>query len=617
VINSLATPRSPQVWTAWQKTGALLALVTLYFFVAFYHLADLPLLDPDEPRYATAGRSMAEGGSWLIPEFNGAPRINKPPLFYWLIAVSDLVCGQSNEVTARLPSIVMGLLMLCMTVWVGMRVYDLATGWLAGLILITSPLFITLSRGCVIDQTFSTLLSAALFCHVLGLTGHWPWLKYNADGTAKTDALRSPIFWAGLLAGLAFLAKGTATLLVVFVPLLFALLFCRGTLRYWRSGPWLLAVVLALVMAAWWYVLLYVQFGHDRFRELFSVEILGRLAGKMHQESPLYYFYILPGVFFPWSVPLIPALICACRRIAPSLPDSQPDLPEPDAQGKHLDRCGGNVSASWRHRPFAAEPQQVSDTFLVAWIGGVVILFTIPGAKLASYMLPAFPALALLTARFVLRIADRGGSLSFKIRMLTLSVAVLFGLAVFVYLSGLFSPSIFRLKKDVQGTLDNLPIPQVVLAALLGVLAAAPWTLLVLTRRVRLTVGITATFVLALLFFSLPRGIEALHRRSNKRLAMEVFDLAQEMKRCVSLGSDEESLVYYLKRPVREARRPDPLRNENHMDVVHETLALEPPGKLLIFVHNRYFQVWLNNQPPPGSRIITRNQHIVVLLNQQ
>ena len=63
----------------------------------------MPLIDPDEPRYASTARDMVLNGNWIVPHFNGVPRINKPPLFYWAIAISYKLFG-INEFSARLPS---------------------------------------------------------------------------------------------------------------------------------------------------------------------------------------------------------------------------------------------------------------------------------------------------------------------------------------------------------------------------------------------------------------------------------------------------------------------------------------------------------------------------------
>ncbi len=575
-------------WTRGRTVAASAALLAIYGFFSCYHLSDIPLLDPDEPRYAAAGRTMAQGGSWLIPEFNGEPRINKPPLFYWLVALSDLVCGGASEVSARLPSIVMGLAMLAMTVWAGARLYGPATGFLAGIILATSPLFIALSRGCVTDQTFSTLLSAALFCYLLGLAGAWPGVEVRASGAGGWP-FASWQLATGALAGTAFMTKGTATLLVLIIPLLFFGVFCRNGLRAWWHGKgWGLPMLLAAALAAWWYVVLYLNAGHDHFVNLLKVEIVNRLSGKMHEEPPVYFLYTLPAIFFPWSVTMLPAMWVAWRRV---------DLNGPrGGMGG-----GGDVTLGVK---------AVADAFLVAWVLGVVVFFSIPGAKLASYVLPAFPALALLAARFMLRLKSADEPLSARVRYATLILPVVLAIG-----AGLFLMGAFGLKKDVQNTLNDVPIPQWAIALLVAAATVVPWFLLMVTRRPALTVGLLVCFLVGLTVIALPRGLDPINRRSSKQLALKVFDEAQQVARCVSLGSDEESLVYYLNRPVKEARRPDPLKNETYSDVIRETVALEPPGKLLMFVHQRYFQLWMKDQPPEGTREVTRNQHIVVLLN--
>lgn len=437
----------PVSWKAFCWAG----LIALYLFLSLYRLNDLALLNPDEPRYATAGRNMAEGGSWMIPEYNGEPRINKPPLFYWLVAVSDLALGGSTEFSSRLPSVAMGLAMLLLTVWLGQRLYGTATGFLAGLMLIPAPLFFAVSRSCVTDQTFSTLLACAIACILLGLTGRWPW-----RGTS--------VLAVGLCAGLAFMAKGTATLIVFVVPLLFVMLFAfksfwwqpggrhwvgiwlmvafvglvHGLIRkfavepsefadtflgpfpaylptagvmatlsvvyyglqpYWRPRWWYVALVLFLAMGAWWYGLLIHDMGYARFKELVKVEVTGRLSGRMHSQGPLYYFYLFHGVFFPWSIGLIAAVGAAWRRQTQRLPLA-PEAPR-------------------------GEVAHTTDAFLVAWLLGVLLFFTIPRAKLPTYVLPAFPAAALLTARLVLRLKSAGESVPRKWKLAVLTVALL------------------------------------------------------------------------------------------------------------------------------------------------------------------------------------------------
>lgn len=571
-------------WSPRARAAAIAGLLTLYSFLATYCLSDVPLLDPDEPRYAYAGKLMAEGHSWLIPEFNGEPRINKPPLFYWLIAISDLICGGSSEVSVRLPSIVMGFFMLAMTVWVGWKLYGEATGFLAGLILCTSPLFFAICRGCVIDQTFSTLLSGGLFCILLGITGQWP-------GRQRSNGRDFSLLAAGLFAGLAFMAKGTAAVLIAVIPGLFVLFFKRSGIRaYLQRGRWPAALALALLLSVWWYVVLSNVLGYERFKNLIQFEVLGRLTGQVHDEPWYYFLLTFLGLFFPWSVVLISSIGIACRRVREELPlqapsqDSAPDL---------------------------AALRAVADPFLAAWVLGVLFFFSVPIAKLATYILPAFPAAALLTARFLVRLKSRSEPVSRGWRLASVGIAWILALAVLVCASGAVS-----MKKDVMGTLQDLQVSLPLLGALLAAVITIPWTLACGLRKPALAVAFSAAFVTLTIGYALPLSIDALYGRTNKRLALQVLEISKTVNRCMTMGSQEESLVYYLNRTVRPARKPDVTKKETFDDIIRETLQSEPPGKLLIFVHKGYFQQWMKNEVPPDSTMVTRNQHLVVLLNK-
>ncbi|MCW8133696.1 MAG: hypothetical protein KIS92_25345, partial [Planctomycetota bacterium] len=540
------------------------------------------------------------------------------------------------------------------TMYAGYRLYDEGTAFLAGLILCTSPLFIGISRSCVIDQTFSTLLAAALFCILLGISGRWPWapagpLPEENPGPAEANKDPAPPFDSSLLAaaalgGLAFMAKGTATLLVIVVPFVYLVLFHAseffrspgrlwvriwltvagvglafgvaqylffnpdgepyrvppwglgagvmaflaftyfGMRAYWRAGRYGWAALLLLGLSAWWYAVLLGTMGLEDFRKLVLFEVVGRLQGKVHSEPVFYYLVIMLAVFFPWSAALIPSIGCACRRVTHRLPLR---APSPEAV------------------------RAVADPFLVAWLLGVVIFFSIPKAKLATYVLPAFPAAALLTARMLRRIGSLAEPVGELWRMAGIATVWSLGVTIVVAFSGAI-----KLKKDLQGTLDDLPVPALFVAVGLALLIAVPWTLTYMLRRARVAVAACAGFVAAIIAIAVPFAIEPLHMRSNQRLAMKVMDMAKDVDACMSMGCEEESLVFYLHRPVIEARRPDAAKHETFKDIVQETFLLKPPGRLLVFVHSRYFQLWMNNAPPEGTMEVYRNQHIVVLLNK-
>lgn len=701
-------------WPAQWKALCWAGLIALYLFLSLYRLNDLALLNPDEPRYATAGRNMAEGGSWMIPEFNGEPRINKPPLFYWLVAASDLAMGGASEFSSRLPSVLMGLAMLLLTVWLGQRLYGPATGFLAGLMLIPSPLFFAVSRSCVTDQTFSTLLASAIACILLGLTGRWPW-----RGTS--------VLAVGLCAGLAFMTKGTATLIVFVVPFLFVLLFAfkgfwwqpggrhwvgiwlmvafvglvHGLIRkftgeasafentflgpyppylptalvlaalsvvyyglqpYWRPRWWYVALVLFLGLGAWWYGLLIYEMGYPHFKELVDVEIAGRMSGRMHAQGPLYYLYLLHGVFFPWSIGLIAAVGAAWRKQTQRLPL------EENAPRAHVAHC--------------------ADAFLVAWLLGVVLFFTVPAAKLPTYVLPAFPAAALLTARLALRLKGAGEAVPRAWRLAILAVALLFAeLLLFAALrpheeprglegdmpwtkpalaavlglcalqiAGAVAGAIQLLRwhetprlerarfpfkaaavvlvapllagataiptrliefpNRWQMVIDELPMPLWAVAAVFFACTALPWIAVCLTRHGVKLIAAQAVLLVALLAWVLATKVEEFSAdHSNRDLCLELAPYLPKAKRLRTVGCEEESLVYYLKQPVIEARKRDKEAGETRRKVIQEELGKEEKGGVLLFVHNKLFRRFLENRAPPGSSIAARTGRLVVLVN--
>ncbi|HKY33900.1 MAG TPA: hypothetical protein VJV23_15320, partial [Candidatus Polarisedimenticolia bacterium] len=79
-------------------------------------LGSLPLLDPDEPRYASASLGMASSADWVVPVFNGEPRLNKPPLLYWAQAAAFRT-PLREEIAARLPSLTAALLLAAAAAW--------------------------------------------------------------------------------------------------------------------------------------------------------------------------------------------------------------------------------------------------------------------------------------------------------------------------------------------------------------------------------------------------------------------------------------------------------------------------------------------------------------------
>src|SRR5262249_52782708 len=114
----------------------------------------ISLWDRDEPRFAACAREMRQSGDWVHPTFNGGPRYHKPILIYWLMAASNALAGD-NPFGARLASSAAGAL-TCLLVWAwGRRLLGPKGGWLAALILASTPLMVVESKQATTDATLT------------------------------------------------------------------------------------------------------------------------------------------------------------------------------------------------------------------------------------------------------------------------------------------------------------------------------------------------------------------------------------------------------------------------------------------------------------------------------
>ncbi len=296
-----ARPRSAplQSWGLW----AMIILAVLAFLLPVSSASWGVLYNETDGQYAAAARTMAEGGSWLIPENNGSPRLVKPPFLYWLLAGSFRVFG-FNEWAARLPGALGIAFWVLLTGLLGWRVFsDWKPGWMAGWILLTCLGTATLGRIIMPEPWFCAWLTLAM------LAG---WIALDDGRSARWWAV---LFWTS--AGLAAFTKGWHGLILpVAVVTLGGLLagHSRPLRRLLLCWPGLL--VAALLNLPW---LLYVESRFPGFlSHFFWQEGIGHVAGLDTPETN--YDNVPRGVFllmhFAWFLPwvLLWPLALAFRR---------------------------------------------------------------------------------------------------------------------------------------------------------------------------------------------------------------------------------------------------------------------------------------------------------------
>ena len=286
---------------------------------------------------------------WLSPHYGGQLWFDKPPLFYWLTALSMRGFGVT-EFAARLPSALLSIGLVAATYALARRAYPNAPKaalW-AGFALATSVQFFALARAAVTDMTLA-------LCLTLALSGLYAWSQTNQG---RWMAL------AGLMTGLGMLAKGPVALVLVGVQTIAYLLLTRQAKRLLSPVLWL-GFTLCLAVGLPWFLLMIHLHGRLFISGFLEANNVTRYLKPEHQETSPFWFFVpvLLGGFFPWSLALPSTLILAWR------------------QGKR----------AWTDRS-ADNPI----LFFGFWITLVFIFFSLSQSKLVTYIFPLYPAAAVL-----------------------------------------------------------------------------------------------------------------------------------------------------------------------------------------------------------------------------
>ncbi len=338
------TPSDDPRWIHW----AQIALVLIAFVFLFTNLS-YPLIDRDETRYAEIPREMLVSNNWALPQLNFEPYYDKPPLMYWLCALSYQAFGIS-ESSARLVPAVAAFLTLLGTLWFGSRVFGKTTGLLGASVLMLSAGFVFTSRYLLIDGVLSCLVAFSMFA------------AYESICGAKVD-MRWWMF-ASICCGLACLAKGPLSM-VLLLPPVFAFAWLSNA--YAKPAWWHYAILVGTVCAitAPWLVAVSIQ-DHNFLIEFLYRHNIQRFAGEFHAKPIWYFVPVLLIAGHPWSFLTIPYLRFLFSR---------------------------------RDSTTASRPPVIG--FLMLWGGWCFTFFSLSSCKLPTYLLPAAPAFALMIGHYL------------------------------------------------------------------------------------------------------------------------------------------------------------------------------------------------------------------------
>src|SRR6266436_178027 len=362
------------------KRGWLLLFLSIAAFY-LWGLGSLPLVGPDEPRYAEVAREMLARHDLITPTLGGLPWFEKPPLLYWLMVAGYRIFGV-NEYAARLGPAICGLLTAAFVYWIGKRVErsgltedSIPTaverhrrdrlGQYSALVWLSSLGAIVLSRGPSFDSVLTMTVTGALACFFTWHVG----CPRQSDHPDASDGRNRPAKGRLLLAGfysfigVSLLAKGLIGIVIPFGVLLVYYLVKREwpNAKFVSSLFW--GMPLAIAIAAVWFGPMLSQHGWKFVDEFIVQHHFARfVTNKYHHPAPIYfYLLVLVALAVPWTI-FLGAAFWASRR--------------------------------WQWR--GGTPLDRLRVFSFCWIAVPVVFFSLSESKLTAYILPALPAVALL-----------------------------------------------------------------------------------------------------------------------------------------------------------------------------------------------------------------------------
>lgn len=402
----------------------------------FYALASLPLVGPDEPRYAQVAREMMLRGDFITPTLGGETWFEKPALPYWAMRLGFELFG-TNERGARVGSAVAGVLTILCIGWLAQKAqrssksyenkldtialddkaatHNLSLlaasdfgllanfGLLAAMITSSCLGLIVFARGASFDVYLTAAITVTLAAFVAA--------EMETNAKRRTRVLM--VCYA--FAGVALLAKGLIGLLLPALVVTFYFLLQRRVPSkfWWQSLAW--GVPLCLFVASVWYVPVTLRHGSIFIQKFFVEHHFARYtSNKYHHPQPIYYYLlVMPALALPYSLILLTSFAATAKQALTNWRHKTHTLKQIEKLN-HVEKL--NPTEKLNHTENLIDDYHRSDNlqavdnfhradnfnrlrlFAFAWMLAPIAFFSLSGSKLPGYILPALPGAALLTA---------------------------------------------------------------------------------------------------------------------------------------------------------------------------------------------------------------------------
>jgi len=497
--------------------------------ILFINLGGWDLWNPDEPRYAEVAREMVKTGNYIVPHINGEIYPDKPPLFFWIVALCSKPFGDVSAATARFPSALATLGVLLLTFLIGRKLYNPAVGFFAGLILITTTQFFWLSLRANIDVTLTLWTTLAIYLFYCGYT--------------REQGKNICYLLAYFFMGLATITKGPVGF---FIPLITLVLFLitQKQYRQLKEIKLIPGFLIILAIAALWLVPACITGGNEYTQNILFKQTFGRAVDSYSHKQPFYYYLVnFPADFNPWTIFIPSAIILFWRK---------------KKQGETL-----NI------------------TFPLVWFAGTFIFFSLVSGKRNLYLLPLYPAAALLMARFwydVIEVAKEQPAKLITIPFYILFGALTLGSLGFSAVLALENKTSLMSKFEID--LSNVPLYPMIILFLAG--GVTGLVLLKNKARAVFPFALVAVIMLAGFFFSVVSFLPAINTfKSGKPFCERIAKIVKPADKLVTFRFHPESFNFFMK------RSPIPVIDE-YKDLKALLVSPEKVYCLILAKYNEY-----------------------------
>jgi hypothetical protein len=536
--------------------AALLLVSTLLLGNA---IGDLPFHTKGEPREALVVQSMVEQQRYTLVLRNGDEIPSKPPLFHWLATLATYASGELTETTVRLPSMISGLALILLTTLLGFRYWGTLAGLAGGTALLSTQQFIASATTARVDMVLAGCVAIAVALGAMALQDRRP----------------VPLTFY-LACSLAVLTKGPVgyVLPIAIVAIYAVAAGHRPRFSDLRVG-WALPI---LGLPIVWYVAAWSIGGQDFLDKLLLKENVYRVLDPNavqagHVKPFWFYGPALLGAGAPWSL-CLPAIAADAWRKRRAL----------DTEGMLLP---------------------------LVWIVTTVGLFSLAASKRSVYLLPCFPAVALLIGHWI----SSSGSkepLPRMLRIACLAIAAIVGTAIgLIALQAIGIPAIGWIEHVVGNESDRANLAALVeiagsmrsplliwATAALGLLGLATHSLLGRRRIAGFAAG-ASLIMLSVAVAGTPMQREMAKRQSLEPFIARVAKIIPATDPVYFYGLPDYSAAYYLERPIPPTENAKMLSGRNRTwyfvweQSVDELCNLrrgrsQNPGRLRCREHDRY-----------------------------